>query len=801
VRLNLFLLVLVMSCVSLNACGSAEDRAAAHQQKAQELFEQEDYTTARIEALNAAQLEPRNVAVRFLLADIEEKEGNFGQAVGHLLVAIDADPEDVRARVKLGTYFVLGRAADQAQEHIDAALALAPDDPEVRLLNARLLYLRDQRNEALAEVEAALETDPQFIDAIIFQSGINMSIGKMELALEDIDKSIEEAEGAEDAQKLRQFRVLLLRYANRLDEAAIELIALREDFPENRDYAVGLAQIYVAQSKIDEAEAILRQIIDDEPDNPELRIAFARFVADQRGIEASIKTLQSFIDEQPDSAILNFALARLYEATERSDEAYQLYLEVESLAAGSEASFSSQNRRAVIKISQNELDEARTIVNRILSQDVENADALMVRAAFFFTDQEYDSAIADLRTVLRSDPTSERALFLLARCHVRAGNTELARGVYRQVLEINPANSAASNELADLLARRGDIKLAEEVLREQLEAAPQDRQSSANLIQALLLQGEVEAAEIEARNLLELEDTTGLAEFQLGRVLQARQSGEEAIAAYRRALEKSPTATEPLQGLVQVLVTGGRSDEAIEVLNAQIEKYPSQTSAKLLRASVYASQNDRETAVNLLEEVIAETPDEVRTYALLGSLYPDDPAARIVAYERGYKAIPDNVAMGLVLGTQYEMSGRYEDAISLYEGLVEANPDNEVAINNLAALLLDRRTDAESLTTALEMAKRFENSDSAALADTLGWAYYRNGDYRKAIPFLDKAVSAADEVPLLHYHLGMAYFRSQNPIRAREELEQAIDLAQGDFPGIEEARNTLNELPETFELE
>jgi hypothetical protein len=47
----------------------------------------------------------------------------------------------------------------------------------------------------------------------------------------------------------------------------------------------------------------------------------------------------------------------------------------------------------------------------------------------------------------------------------------------------------------------------------------------------------------------------------------------------------------------------------------------------------------------------------------------------------------------------------------------------------------------------------------------------------------------------------MAYFRNQNPIRAREELEQAIDLAQGDFPGIEEARNTLNELPETFELE
>ena len=96
---------------------------------------------------------------------------------------------------------------------------------------------------------------------------------------------------------------------------------------------------------------------------------------------------------------------------------------------------------------------------------------------------------------------------------------------------------------------------------------------------------------------------------------------------------------------------------------------------------------------------------------------------------------------------------------------------------------------------------RFEGSDSAALVDTLGWAYYRNGDYRKAIPFLEKSVSLADEVPVLHYHLGMAYFRNQNPIRAREELEESIDLAQGDFPGIEEARAVLGEIPETFELD
>ena len=799
-RLRLYLIVVIFSCAWLNACGSPEERATAHLEKGRELFEQEDYLTARIEALNAAQLEPRNVDVRFLLADIEEKDGNFGQVVGHLLVAIDSDPSNVKARTRLGTYFILARSADQAEEQVNEAMKLEPGNPEVRLLNARLLFLRGDRKEALEETEAALEIDPGYIDAIIFHSGINMSVGQIETALANIDENIAKAEG-DDARQLRQFRVLLLRYADRLDEAATDLISLIEDYPDSRDYAVGLAQIYIAQGKIDAAEEILRGVVDQDPDNPELRIAFARFIGEQRGAEASAETLKIFIAEQPDSAVLNFALAQVYESTDRVDDAYDLYLKVESLAAGSEASFAAQNRRAVIKISQNELEEARKIVGRILSLQSENADALMIRAAFLFTDKEYESAIADLRTVLRENPQSERALFLLARSHARSGNTELARGVYRQVLEINPGNAEASNELANLLALRGDADLAEEVLRELLEINPDDSQSSSNLIQALLLQGDVEAAEIEARNLLEIEEKTGLAEFQLGRVLQARESTEEALAAYQQAREKNPTATEPLQGLAQILVTNGRANEAIAILQSQLEEYPDHSDAKLLLSSVYASQEQKETAEELLEEIIAENPQEVRAYAFLGALYPEDPATRIVAYERGYKANPANVSMGLVLGTQYELSGRYEDAISLYEGLMKVNPDNEVAINNLAALLLDRRTDQESLTRALELAKRFENSDSPALADTLGWAYYRNSEYRKAIPFLEDSVAGAKDIPLLRYHLGMAYFRNQNTIRAREELEKSIELAQGDFTGIEEARSTLDEIPDTFELD
>ena len=126
------------------------------------------------------------------------------------------------------------------------------------------------------------------------------------------------------------------------------------------------------------------------------------------------------------------------------------------------------------------------------------------------------------------------------------------------------------------------------------------------------------------------------------------------------------------------------------------------------------------------------------------------------------------------------------------------NPENNLAANNLAALLLDQRTDEESFATALDLAQRFAESREPALVDTLGWAYYRTGDYAKAVRYLEIAVVSADKVGLLHYHLGMAYFAAQNTVQARQELEKAIELAsETGFIGIDEARETLKKLQET----
>jgi Flp pilus assembly protein TadD len=132
----------------------------------------------------------------------------------------------------------------------------------------------------------------------------------------------------------------------------------------------------------------------------------------------------------------------------------------------------------------------------------------------------------------------------------------------------------------------------------------------------------------------------------------------------------------------------------------------------------------------------------------------------------------------------------WEPAVKVYEGVLSRSPDNQIAANNLAALLVDHRTDPESHKRALTLANRFETSDNAAFLDTLGWVYFKNGQLDQAIRVLRRAVERDPTAGLHKYHLGLALMKKGDEREAREVLQRAVE-SKVPFPGIEEARKLL----------
>ena len=123
-------------------------------------------------------------------------------------------------------------------------------------------------------------------------------------------------------------------------------------------------------------------------------------------------------------------------------------------------------------------------------------------------------------------------------------------------------------------------------------------------------------------------------------------------------------------------------------------------------------------------------------------------------------------------------------AIDQYESILKDFPQAQpaIAINNLASLLLDTKTDKASIDRAAALAENLKSVNQPQFQDTVGWARFKQGDVKAAITILQEAANKAPNTAPLRYHLGIAYAASGQALKAREELEAAAKLEPDGTP-------------------
>ena len=83
--------------------------------------------------------------------------------------------------------------------------------------------------------------------------------------------------------------------------------------------------------------------------------------------------------------------------------------------------------------------------------------------------------------------------------------------------------------------------------------------------------------------------------------------------------------------------------------------------------------------------------------------------------------------------------------------------------------------------------------DNAAVADTLGWMLVEQGNTKRGIEVLQKAVAAAPKAFEIRYHLAQALAKSGDKAKARNELERLLST-DAKFPQQAEALALLKQL-------
>lgn len=212
---------------------------------------------------------------------------------------------------------------------------------------------------------------------------------------------------------------------------------------------------------------------------------------------------------------------------------------------------------------------------------------------------------------------------------------------------------------------------------------------------------------------------------------------------------------------------------------------------------------DRNAVIHHVDRALALAPDA----PMVRKAAPDAYVA-VGAYDKALaqlrrQAGPDPYALGLCLvktGSVTEGTALLTASLKTVEDLSlrKAVSDEVYAmqLNNVGYVLADAGVRLDEARHMLELASSMLPLD-ANVTDSLGWLYFRLGDGKRAVFYLERAarhVTGAG-VAEIQYHLGAAYAREGKTRRARKLLLSALRLDPGHTEAEAELRKLRWRLP------
>jgi uncharacterized protein (TIGR03790 family) len=135
---------------------------------------------------------------------------------------------------------------------------------------------------------------------------------------------------------------------------------------------------------------------------------------------------------------------------------------------------------------------------------------------------------------------------------------------------------------------------------------------------------------------------------------------------------------------------------------------------------------------------------------------------------------PRLLEVHLRLAGRYEARDEHDKAIARYRKVLEFQPLNVIALNNLAYdLAVYEKKPAEALGFAQ---RAYALTAAPSVLDTLGWVHHLSGDDRAAATFIERATAIDGKDVDILVHAAVVHEALNDRPRARAELDAAVKL-------------------------
>jgi putative PEP-CTERM system TPR-repeat lipoprotein len=750
-----------------------------------------DYAEAIRLADQVIELSPDHAEAWFIRAAGLQALGRFDEAADAYATTLRHDPDYQQAAIGEGASLLDGGRVEEAAGVLEQLRARHPRNPLILYLLSQALERIEQPAEAARALSAAAGVVNAFVPGDLNENpGDQLLFGKilfdnneLEQAYRFLDAYVSNGGTDITGRKLLARALIAL---GRPGDALRVLVRITANERDDAETLTLVGDANVALGDFRAAQRAYRDALTTHRAGPAVarRLALAQFASGER--ETGLANLQRLVDMLPQGIApqTELLLALLYLSDQRLDEAQRV---VERLLAHDPTHQAARNLRATILMNQGQVREARAIYRQLIEEDAGFRPALFNLIRLNMRQGNLAAAAHLVNALLQRDPADPLALYESGRLLILQGQTRLALAPLIHAHELRPGWIKPVEALVDAYTR--ERRPADAVARAQAFAAANDSAEA----QRLLARAQRQAGDLGAA-LESLERAAELAGLDprllttVGKQQMALGAFADAADTLRRAVEADHQSTEAQLALADSLINLDRLPEAEQVLRALARQRPSLVRKDVLLADIRRLQGRWDTAVDLYAAAIRKTADP----RLLPPLHQS-----LVAAERSDEAMrvldwwlerqPDSVVARALKADHLLDNDQVEAALPHYEQLTRQVPDNPQFWNNLA-VSYNRLQDDRALKAAwraYDLAPK-----NAYVLDTLGWALTQIGDLEKGLGYLREARVRNAESAAVRYHLGVALQGYGKYREALAEIRIALAL-DDDFHGRADAQRRL----------
>jgi tetratricopeptide (TPR) repeat protein len=467
------------------------------------------------------------------------------------------------------------------------------------------------------------------------------------------------------------------------------------------------------------------------------------------------------------------------------------------------------DRAFISSLADGDIDEAVKLADRILTLDKSNRVARLVVGVRDLKLKKYSTAQTNINQSIRGPITDLVATLLSGWASYGAGDAKAAvtnidkltgpewypifkdlhAGMilelsgkekdagtrFERAYKLDDSMLRVSDEYARWLSRNKDAAAATGVYEAFDKKLPRH---------PLVLEGLREAK--AGKKLSPLIDSAqaGAAEalYGIGATLTRRGGEDLALVYLQLALYLQPNHPLALLSLADLYESVKKPAMAIKVYERMPANSPLKRNAQIQLATNLDAADRSDEAIKILKEVTTEDPKDVEAIMALGNVERGRKKFGdcSTTYSRAIDVTPASGDKNTWVTYYYrgiceERSKQWSKAEADMRKALELQPEQPHVLNYLGYSWIDQGI---NLDEGMKMIKRAvdQRPDDGYIVDSLGWAYYRIGNYEDAVKNLERAIDLKPEDPTINDHLGDAYWRIGRTLEAKFQWAHARDL-------------------------